>query len=82
MNRYRVWIGRRDWHVLAASQLLSLLVMSTLIILTQAVITVMDGPFAPPLWAVLAATAAIPLEVYLGVAQMTQWRWKPTGVSP
>lgn len=79
MNRYRAWIDRRGWHVLVASQLLSLMVMGTLIVVVQAVFTGMTGPFAPPVWAVLAAVAAIHVEVYLGAAQMTRWR---SGVSP
>lgn len=73
MNRYRAWIDRREWHILAASQLLSMLVMATLIILAQTLIT--DW-----FWAAWIAVAAIPLEVYLGIAQMTSWRRGPVDV--
>lgn len=74
INRYRNWIDSFDLGPLVASWLLSGLVMGSLTVVAQTVlahVTVWAG--APPLWAIVLAVAAVPLEVYLGIAQMTQW---------
>jgi hypothetical protein len=68
MNRYRAWIDGGDVRVLLAAQLLSWMVMGTLMSLVYAA-------WYAPLWVAMIGLAAIPAEVYLGVAQMTSWRW-------
>jgi hypothetical protein len=68
MNRYRAWIDRRELHQALACMLLPLLIMGTLETLAYV-------PFFGWAWYTTLAVAAIPVEVYLGVAQMTQWRW-------
>jgi hypothetical protein len=64
MNRYR------HLNVLLASWLLSGLIFLTLTALA-------DSVFVGWGWWSWVAVAAVPFEVFLGVAQMTSWRWKP-----
>lgn len=65
MNRYRAWID--DGHVLIASQLLSMLIMATAWLIFWSLTFGWS-------WAVPVIAALIPVEAYLGIAQMTNWR--------
>lgn len=67
MNAYRNWIVP-GWRVFLSSQLLSILVLATLWLGFWGVVN--HWPWAP-----FAIAALLLLDLFLGVAQMTNWRW-------
>jgi hypothetical protein len=68
LNYMRGWVGRADWRVLAVSQLQSWIVMGALMLLAYAA---GYGWW----WGYLIAAVLIAVEVPLGVAFMSNWRF-------
>ena len=68
MNKYRAWIDGGELRIAIANGLLSSLITLTLLGICY---TSLFGWW----WVGLAVVVAVPLEVYLGIAQMTRWRW-------